>query len=59
MAQYVEKELVWEDIDWIKQTSGLPIVLKGVQTVADAMLAAEYGCEGIMISNHGGRTLDG
>ncbi|KUJ16003.1 uncharacterized protein LY89DRAFT_708040 [Mollisia scopiformis] len=59
MAQYVDKELVWEDISWIKQVSGLPVVLKGVQSAADAQLAVKYGCKGIMVSNHGGRTLDG
>ncbi|KAF2475974.1 cytochrome b2 [Lindgomyces ingoldianus] len=59
MAQYVDKSLVWADIAWIKEVSGLPVVLKGVQSAADAVMAAEYGCEGLMISNHGGRSLDG
>ncbi|KAK7924757.1 FMN-dependent dehydrogenase-domain-containing protein [Apiospora marii] len=58
MAQYIDKSLVWDDIAWIKRTSGLPVVLKGVQTVADARMAAEYGADGIMLSNHGGRSLD-
>ena len=59
MAAYVEKNLVWEDIAWIKRVSGLPVVLKGVQSAADAMMAAQYGAEGIFLSNHGGRSLDG
>ncbi|KAK8126390.1 L-lactate dehydrogenase (cytochrome) [Apiospora kogelbergensis] len=58
MAQYIEKSLIWDDIAWIKRTSGLPVVLKGVQSVADARMAAEYGVDGIMLSNHGGRSLD-
>lgn len=59
MAKYVDSTLNWEDIKWIKETSGLPVVLKGVQTAADAKKAVEYGCDGIMLSNHGGRSLDG
>ncbi|KAK8139822.1 hypothetical protein PG984_000945 [Apiospora sp. TS-2023a] len=58
MAQYIDKSLVWDDIAWIQRTSGLPVVLKGVQTVADARMAVEYGADGIMLSNHGGRSLD-
>ncbi|KAL8357142.1 hypothetical protein RB598_002120 [Gaeumannomyces tritici] len=58
MAQYVEKRLVWEDIAWIRETSGLPVVLKGVQSAEDARLAVRYGCAGVMLSNHGGRSLD-
>jgi L-lactate dehydrogenase (cytochrome) len=59
MAAYVEKNLVWEDIDWIKRVSGLPVVLKGVQSAADTIMAAKYGAEGVFLSNHGGRSLDG
>ncbi|KAK8049000.1 cytochrome b2 [Apiospora phragmitis] len=58
MAQYIDKSLVWDDIAWIRRVSGLPVVLKGVQGVADARMAAEYGADGIMLSNHGGRSLD-
>ncbi|KAL8389087.1 hypothetical protein RB595_008799 [Gaeumannomyces hyphopodioides] len=58
MAQYVEKRLVWDDIAWIRETSGLPVVLKGVQSAEDARLAVRYGCAGVMLSNHGGRSLD-
>ncbi|CAI6342399.1 unnamed protein product [Periconia digitata] len=59
MAAYVEKSLIWEDISWIKKVSGLPVVLKGVQSAADAMMAARFGADGIFLSNHGGRSLDG
>lgn len=59
MAQYIDKSLQWEDIAWIKETSGLPVILKGVQSAEDARLAVQYGVEGIMLSNHGGRSLDG
>ena len=58
MAQYIDKSLVWSDIRWIKETSGLPVVLKGVQNVEDAKMAVDYGVDGIFLSNHGGRSLD-
>ncbi|KAK8083105.1 hypothetical protein PG996_001886 [Apiospora saccharicola] len=52
IAQYIDKSLVWDDIAWIQRTLGLPVVLKGVQTVAGARMAVEYGADGIMLSNH-------
>ncbi|UZP34437.1 hypothetical protein NXS19_002253 [Fusarium pseudograminearum] len=60
MAQYIDKTLSWDDLGWIREASGgLPIVLKGVQTAEDVIQAAEYGVEGVLLSNHGGRALDG
>ncbi|KAF4335767.1 L-lactate dehydrogenase (cytochrome) [Fusarium beomiforme] len=60
MAQYIDKSLSWDDLAWIREASGgLPIVLKGVQTAEDVIKAAEYGVEGVLLSNHGGRSLDG
>lgn len=60
MGSYVDRGLTWADIDWIWEQSGrLPIVLKGIQCAADARKATQYkGVKGIMISNHGGRSLD-
>ena len=58
MGQYIDKTLDWKDIPWIKETSRLPVVIKGIQCAADAKKAVAYGCEGIVISNHGGRALD-
>lgn len=58
MAQYIDKSLTWSDIAWIKRVSGLPVVLKGVQSVADARMAMDYEIDGIFLSNHGGRSLD-
>ena len=53
----------WEDIEWMSGASDLPIVLKGVSSPLDAQLAAEMSVRGavagIVISNHGGRNLDG
>ncbi|RAL06196.1 lactate 2-monooxygenase [Aspergillus ibericus CBS 121593] len=49
----------WEDLGFLKQHWEGPIVLKGIQSVRDARLAVEYGVQGIVVSNHGGRQLDG
>jgi L-lactate dehydrogenase (cytochrome) len=51
--------LSWNDVDWLRSVWDGPIVLKGVQTVADAVLAADAGVDAIALSNHGGRQLDG
>ncbi|KAK2028420.1 cytochrome b2 [Colletotrichum zoysiae] len=59
MAQYIDKSITWEDLTWIREASGVPIVLKGVQTADDVRLAVEYGLDGVLLSNHGGRSLDG
>ncbi len=58
MGQYIDQTLCWEDIPWIQETSGLPVVVKGIQTAADARTAVSYNVAGIMLSNHGGRALD-
>ena len=49
----------WEDIEFLKKHWDGPIVLKGIQTVADAKRAVEAGVQGIVVSNHGGRQQDG
>lgn len=48
----------WDDIAWLKKQTTLPIVLKGLLSPADAKLAIEAGASGVIVSNHGGRTLD-
>ncbi|KAH7050146.1 cytochrome b2 [Macrophomina phaseolina] len=58
MGAYIDKSLNWNDLAWIQEVSGLPVVLKGVQTAEDARKALKYGVKGIMLSNHGGRSLD-
>lgn len=50
--------LSWDDLAWLRKTTKLPMVLKGVQTVEDAVLAHAHGVDGIVLSNHGGRSLD-
>ncbi|KAJ5789883.1 uncharacterized protein N7518_006894 [Penicillium psychrosexuale] len=49
----------WEDLKFLQEHWDGPIVLKGIQTVADAKKAVEYGMQGIVVSNHGGRQQDG
>jgi isopentenyl diphosphate isomerase/L-lactate dehydrogenase-like FMN-dependent dehydrogenase len=54
-----DASLSWKDIEWLRSLSPMPVVLKGVMTREDARLAAEAGVDGIIVSNHGGRQLDG
>jgi len=49
----------WETLDWLRSVTSLPILLKGILTAEDALLAVERGIDGIVVSNHGGRQLDG
>jgi len=51
--------LTWSSLAWLRSLSPLPVVLKGILTAEDAVLAVEHGVEGIIVSNHGGRQLDG
>lgn len=52
-------ELSWEHIDWLRKKTKLKVVLKGILHPADARLAADAGVDAILVSNHGGRQLDG
>lgn len=49
----------WGDVAWLRQQVKIPLLIKGLMHVADAKRAVELGCEGIVVSNHGGRVLDG
>ena len=51
--------LTWDRLGWLKDLTGLPLVIKRVRTVGDAIQAAEYGADALVVSNHGGRQLDG
>jgi isopentenyl diphosphate isomerase/L-lactate dehydrogenase-like FMN-dependent dehydrogenase len=58
------KAHTWEKIPWLIEqwrriSGGRPFVLKGIQCVADAVKAAEIGCDGIVVTNHAGRQVDG
>src|SRR5919106_1009503 len=62
LADYVNTQfdpaLSWRDVEWLRSVWGGPLVLKGVQTVANPRLAADAGVEAVALSNHGGRQLD-
>jgi 4-hydroxymandelate oxidase len=51
--------LSWDDLDWLRSLAPIPMILKGVVRADDAATAAERGIEGVWVSNHGGRQLDG
>jgi len=51
--------MTWETVTWLRSLTSLPILLKGILTAEDARLALECGVSGIVVSNHGGRQLDG
>jgi L-lactate dehydrogenase (cytochrome) len=58
VANHFDQSLSWSDIEWLRSIWDGPIVLKGIQTVADAKQAVAMGVQGIGLSNHGGRQLD-
>ncbi|TWP33972.1 alpha-hydroxy-acid oxidizing protein [Leekyejoonella antrihumi] len=51
--------LTWQDLAWLRDRTSLPILVKGLQSAQDAALALQHGVDGIIVSNHGGRQLDG
>ena len=51
--------LTWNDLDWLRERTELPILVKGVLTAEDAQRALDHGVDGIVVSNHGGRQVDG
>ena len=54
-----DPRLSWTDIEWVKQKWGGKLILKGIMDVEDALLAVKSGADAIVVSNHGGRQLDG
>jgi len=56
---WFDYSLTWDDVAWIRNLSPLPLLVKGVMTAEDAVLAVEAGAAGVVVSNHGGRQLDG
>lgn len=51
-------QLTWKDLDWLRQITELPIVVKGIMTAEDARIAVDNGVDAIWLSNHGGRSLE-
>jgi L-lactate dehydrogenase (cytochrome) len=58
-AQQFDPRLDWNDVEWIKRRWGGKLILKGIQDVEDARLAVDSGADALIVSNHGGRQLDG
>lgn len=58
-AVFPNPGLSWEQLPWLRERWSGPIVLKGIQHVEDARMALDHGVEGIVVSNHGGRQVDG
>jgi len=58
-AQQFDPSLNWNDVEWIKKKWGGPLILKGIQDEEDARLAVNSGANALIVSNHGGRQLDG
>ncbi|MFF4284584.1 alpha-hydroxy acid oxidase [Streptomyces sp. NPDC001633] len=58
-ARHHDAAFTWQDLAWLRSLTSLPLVLKGVLTGQDARRAAELGVEGLIVSTHGGRQLDG
>ncbi|MFN0186159.1 MAG: L-lactate dehydrogenase [Aquabacterium sp.] len=58
-AQQFDPRLNWGDVEWIKKRWGGKLILKGIQDVEDARLAVDAGADALIVSNHGGRQLDG
>ncbi len=60
MARWIPPNITWDRLDWVRSLSGgLPLVIKGIRNAEDARLCVEYGVDGIVVSNHGGRQFDG
>lgn len=53
-----DPSMTWQDLAWLKETWGGPLIVKGVQTAEDARLAVDHGADAVVVSNHGGRQLD-
>jgi lactate 2-monooxygenase len=59
LATFPNLALTWDDLDWLRGQTELPLLVKGILAPADAALAFEHGADGVVVSNHGGRQVDG
>ncbi|KAK4541321.1 hypothetical protein LTR36_008079 [Oleoguttula mirabilis] len=55
---FINADIEWATIEWLRGVTKLPLVIKGVQSVEDAVMAFDHGIDGIVLSNHGGRSQD-
>jgi isopentenyl diphosphate isomerase/L-lactate dehydrogenase-like FMN-dependent dehydrogenase len=59
LATFPNLDLTWDDLAWLRSQTELPLLVKGVLAGEDAVLAFEHGADGVVVSNHGGRQVDG
>lgn len=59
LSWMLDPATTWKDVAWLCEVSGLPVLLKGICRPDDARLAIEHGVQGLVVSNHGGRQMDG
>ena len=59
LATFPNLDLTWDDLDWLRGQTELPLLVKGVLAAEDAVLAFDHGADGVVVSNHGGRQVDG
>ena len=59
LMMFTNLGLKWADFEWLRQQTSLPLLVKGVLTSEDALKARELGIDGVVVSNHGGRQVDG
>lgn len=59
LGVFSNPELTWDDLEWLEEVTSLPVVIKGILHADDAREARERGAAGIVVSNHGGRQIDG
>ena len=59
VASLFDQSLTWEDVTWLKSITNLPLVVKGILRPEDALEAVARGASAVIVSNHGGRQLDG
>ena len=57
-ARQIDPSVTWQDVEWLRSITSLPLILKGILRGDDAIRAYESGAKGVIVSNHGGRQLD-
>lgn len=56
--EYIDAGITWKDLTWLTSVTNMPVLVKGLLTAEDCLMAIEHGAKGIIVSNHGGRQLD-
>jgi 4-hydroxymandelate oxidase len=59
VSSYIDPAISWRDVEWLRSITKLPLLIKGIVRADDARRAVEAGARGVIVSNHGGRQLDG